>query len=344
MRVIFLFLKMHSSTHGSFSLKRNHHLLEELLQKENSYLNYFFEKIDLSAADIIVQALKDCEGVVVFSGVGKSGLVAEKIAMTMTSTGSRALFISPTNALHGDIGIVSEKDVFVFLSKSGESEELLSLIPTLRNRRVKIIGIVSNAKSRLAKASDVYIDLPLQQELCPFDIVPTTSAVIQLIFGDILAVALMRMKNFSLEEYVKNHPAGRIGKRISLKVSDLMITGSSLPICKPHDKLVNTLVELSNKRCGCVLVTDETEVLQGIFTDGDLRRALQSHGAASLQLPMKDLMIQTARWVAPHNLAWDAMRKMEGDQKNAITVLPVLTEHKKLLGLIKLHDIVQSGI
>ena len=318
-------------------------MLKELLLKEKNTLDYFFSKIDLVQAEKIVEILNACKGVMIFSGVGKSGLVAEKIAMTMTSTGTRALFISPTNALHGDIGIVSSNDVFVFLSKSGESEELLQLIPALRNKKVKIIGIVSNSTSRLAKASDLFIDLPLEQELCPFDMVPTTSAVIQLIFGDLLAIALMRLKNFSLDEYVLNHPAGRIGKRISMKVSDLMITGSSLPLCKSQDTLGDTLVELSNKRCGCVLVIDEAQILQGIFTDGDLRRSLQKHGATSLHLKMGDVMTKPARWIAPESLAWDAMRKMEGDQKNAITVLPVL-DGNKVVGIIKLHDIIQSGL
>lgn len=319
-------------------------VLKELLQKEKIYLDYFFDTIDLSRAEMIVNFLHGCQGVMIFSGIGKSGIVAEKIAMTMTSTGSRALFISSTNALHGDIGIVSEKDIFIFLSKSGESEELLQLIPPLRNKRVKIISIVSNPDSRLAKASDLFINLPLQQELCPFDMVPTTSAVIQLIFGDLLAIALMRLKNFSLDDYRMNHPAGRIGKRISLKVSDLMLTGANIPLCQPKDLLVDILVELSNKRCGCVLVVNEARALQGIFTDGDLRRSLQKHGPSSLHLPMENLMTKTARWISPEALAWHAMREMEDNQKNAITVLPVVGNEKNVVGLIKLHDIIQSGI
>ena len=293
-------------------------MLKELLLKEKHHLDHFFDHIDMERAEQIVQVLHACQGVVIFSGVGKSGLIAEKIAMTMTSSGSRAFFVSPLNALHGDIGIVSEKDIFVFLSKSGESDELLHLIPTLRKRQVKTIAIVSNERSRIAKACDLFISLPLLQELCPFDMVPTTSSVLQLIFGDLLAIALMRLKNFSLDDYVMNHPAGRIGRRISLKVSDLMLKGSELPFCSPHDKLMDTLVELSNKRCGCVLVVNEAQILQGIFTDGDLRRSIQSHGASSLQFFMKDLMTKTARWIDPHSLAWEAMCQMEGDKKNAI--------------------------
>ena len=319
-------------------------MLKELLEKEKNYINFFFDQLDILKSEKIVDALCKTEGVVIFSGVGKSGLIAEKIAMTMTSTGTKAMFMSPLNALHGDIGIVSEKDTFILFSKSGESEELIQLIPALRNKRVQIISVVSNPDSRLAKSSDIFINLPLEQELCPFDMAPTTSTVIQLIFGDLIAVTLMRKKNFTLDDYFQNHPAGRIGKRISLKVSDLMISGKNLPICKPHDKLGDTLVELSNKRCGCVLVVDQDETLKGIFTDGDLRRSLQRYGASSLELLMKDVMTDAARSIKPHVLAFEAMKTMEGDQKNAITVLPVLEDNNKVVGLIKLHDIIQSGI
>lgn len=319
-------------------------MFKELLNKEREYLNYFFDQLDCSEVEKIIHTMAACEGVIIFTGVGKSGLVAEKIAMTMTSSGSKAIFISPVNALHGDIGIVSAKDLVVMLSKSGESDELLNLIPTLRNKHVKLISIVNTPNSRLSKSCDISIHLPLMRELCPFDMVPTTSTVIQMIFGDILSIALMSLKKFSLDQYAQNHPGGRIGKRISLKVSDLMLKGAAIPVCSPQDKLVDTLVELSNKRCGCVLIVDETQKLQGIFTDGDLRRSLQKHGANTLSSTMQELMTKTARWITPHNLAWEAMKQMEGDQKNAITVLPVLEDNQKVVGLIKLHDIVQSGL
>lgn len=318
-------------------------LLKELLDKEREYINYFFDHLDAREVEGIVDLLAACEGVMIFTGVGKSGLVAEKIAMTMTSSGSRAFYISPNNALHGDIGIVSDKDVVVMLSKSGESDELLSLIPTLRNKQTKLVAIVNAPNSRLAKSCDLSIHLPLKRELCPYDMVPTTSMVIQMIFGDVLAIALMRLKNFSLDQYALNHPGGRIGKRLSLKVNDLMLKGTSVPTCSPHDKLVDTLVELSNKRCGCVLIVDEAKKLQGIFTDGDLRRSLQKHGAIALESSMGELMTKTARSITPHHMAWEAMKEMESDQKNAITILPVLDE-QKVVGVIKLHDIVQSGL
>lgn len=319
-------------------------VLKELFSQKRQYLDFFFEKLDIEAADQLLQMLFDCQGTMIFTGVGKSGLVAKKIAMTMTSTGSRAVYLSPTNALHGDMGILNSKDVFVMLSKSGESDELLHMIPSLRNKGVKLVAIVSNGNSRLAKACDFSITLPLEKELCPFNLAPTTSTSIQMIFGDVLTIALMRMNNFSLDEYALNHPAGRIGKRITTKVQDLMLSGANLPVCKPHDKLVDILVELSNKRCGCLLVVDEAMTLQGIFTDGDLRRALLKQGAAVLDQPIQNMMTCSPRYIAPNKLAWEAMQLMESDPKNAITVMPVLGEAKKVLGLIKLHDLVQSGL
>lgn len=319
-------------------------MLKELFEQEQRYLSYFFEHLDIKAAEQLLDILFHCPGVAIFTGIGKSGLVAKKIAVTMTSTGSRAFYLSPTNAMHGDIGIVTEKDVFIMLSKSGESDELLNLVPFMRNRGIKLISIVSNPNSRLAKACDFFVNLPLQKELCPFDLVPTTSTAIQMIFGDVLAVALMSRKKFSLDEYALNHPAGRIGRRITTKVKDLMISGTGIPKCTPNDKLVDILVELSNKRCGCILIVNEAHIFQGIFTDGDLRRALQHHGPKALEVTMHELMTHSAKFIGPHELAWEAMQVMESDQKHPVTVLPVLEDGNKVVGLIKMHDIVQSGI
>jgi arabinose-5-phosphate isomerase len=173
---------------------------------------------------------------------------------------------------------------------------------------------------------------------------PTISTTMQMIIGDVLAVALMRLKNFGLDQFAMNHPAGRIGRRMITKVKDLMISGDSLPLCHPQDKLVDTLVELSNKRCGCVFVVDEKKVLLGIFTDGDLRRSLQKRYAAALENSMGELMTRTPRWIGPEELAITAMHQMESDQKNPITVLAILDEGKRVVGLIKLHDIIQSGL
>jgi arabinose-5-phosphate isomerase len=319
-------------------------IIANLLDREKDSLNHFFANLDKAALKTFLEILFKCEGLLILSGVGKSSLVAEKISVTLTSTGTRALFLSPTNALHGDIGIASEKDVFIMVSKSGESDELLNLIPFLRNKGVKILSMVSNSTSRLAKASDFNLTLPMEKELCPFDLAPTTSTVIQMIVGDVIAIALMELKQFTKDEFAMNHPAGRIGRRIMTKVKDLMITGQGIPLCKAEDKLFDTLVELSNKRCGCVLITDDRQQLLGIFTDGDLRRALQSQGPASLEATMGTLMTKSPRSIEANELAWTALQKMEADQKRPITVLAVLNESKAIAGVIKMHDIVQSGI
>lgn len=318
-------------------------MLKDLIEKEQKYINFFFEKLDLSQVERVVQALHDSKGIALFSGVGKSGFVAQKIAATMTSTGSRALYLSPTDALHGDIGFVTDSDLFVMLSKSGESDEMLNLIPFLRNRGVKIISMTSSAGSRMARASDLTITLPLEKELCPFDMAPTTSTIIQMIVGDLLVVSLMQRKELSLDQYANNHPAGQIGKRMTMKVKDLMLQKEQLPVCGPGDKLVEVLVELSNKQCGCIMVVDGAQALQGIFTDGDLRRALQNNGADALDLSMKELMVKSPRTIESEELVWIAMQTMESNQKSPITVLPVINR-EKLVGLIKMHDILQSGI
>lgn len=318
-------------------------MIKDLLAKEREALNYFFDKLDISAIEKLVGILKDAKGLIILSGVGKSGLVAEKIALTLTSTGTRAFFLSPVNAFHGDLGIVSQDDIFIMLSKSGESDELLQMIPFLRNKGVKLISIVNKDNSRLGKASDFSITLPLEKELCPFDLVPTTSMVTHMLIGDVLAVALMGLKNFSLLDYAKNHPGGKIGRRLTLHVDDLMLKGNDVPLCSPKDILVDTLVELSNKRCGCLLVVDDKKKLHGIFTDGDLRRALLKYGPKALEKHVDEVMTKSPRTIKSDDMAEQALRVMEGGQKNSVAVLPVIDSQNAVVGLIKMHDLVQSG-
>lgn len=319
-------------------------IIKELVDKERKALDHFFEHLDLDKLEKLLEILQECQGLIFLSGVGKSGVVAEKIAMTMTSTGSRAFYLSPYGALHGDVGMVSEKDVFLLFSKSGESDELLHLVPYIRNKGAKMVAVVNSPTSRLAKACDFVVALPAEDELCPYNLAPTVSTVIQMIIGDLLAIGLMRVKEISQDEYAMNHPAGRIGRRIFTKVKDLMLTGSGIPLCSPGDKLVEVLVELSNKRCGCVLIVDPDKHLLGIFTDGDLRRSLQNRGPAALDLTMNDLMTKTPRFIGEMELAWTALQKMEADQKHPIMVLAVLNDAHQVVGIIKMHDIVQSGV
>ena len=318
-------------------------MLSELFARQRDYMDHFFKSLDLDAAEAFFQSLAKCTGSLFFCGVGKSGIIAQKIAATMASTGTKALAISPMDALHGDLGNVSKNDLFVLISKSGESDELLNLVPYVRNKCKEVLAIVSNPGSRLAKASDFCVNLPLKQELCPFGMAPTTSAAIQLIFGDVMAVALMKTKKFSLSAYSENHPSGRIGKRLNLKVEDLMLRGDEVPLVLPSQKLKDVLVILSNKRCGCLIVVDDQKRLLGIFTDGDLRRSLQSQQEKVLELEIEALMTESPKSIGVEQLAWSAAEEMESDPEHPVMVLPVV-DGGTVVGLIKMHDIIQAGL
>lgn len=319
-------------------------MIKDLLKKEKDSLNHFLDHVDQKALEDFIMMLRECRGYVIFTGIGKSGLIAEKIATTMTSTGSKAFYISPMNALHGDIGIATPNDIVVMLSKSGESDELLHLVPFLRNKGVKVACMINNPKSRLAKAVDHSLVLPFEKELCPFDLAPTISAVTQLIIGDIIAVALMQMNNFSMSEYALNHPSGRIGRRVVTRVKDIMLSGDAVPLTSPDVKLVDVLGELSRKGCGCVFVVDTDKHILGIFTDGDLRRALEKNGAEALNTKIEKLMTRSPKTIDVSDLAYSALQLMEADQKRPITVLAVIDQDKKIVGVVKMHDIVQAGL
>jgi arabinose-5-phosphate isomerase len=318
-------------------------MIKELFQQERQYLDYFFEHVDIKKTEELVQELLRCKGSILLSGVGKSGIIANKLAVSFLSLGTKALFLPPLDALHGDLGLVSQEDLCIFLTKSGETKELLQMVPFIRKKGAKIVAIVSNENSRLAKEADFFISLPLEKEICPFNLAPTTSAAIQLIFGDILAVALMKSKNFTLSEFAINHPAGSIGKKISLQVEDLMFFGESIPLCTTTDLLIDVIAELSSKKCGALIVVDEKKELKGIFTDGDLRRAIQKFGKNFFSKKIEDLMTKHPKCTAKNTLAWQAMKQMEEDPKKLITVLPVV-EEKKVVGILRLHEIIQAGL
>jgi arabinose-5-phosphate isomerase len=319
-------------------------MLKKLVESGKQNINYFFQNLDLDATETLLDILEKCQGTLFFSGVGKSEAMAKKIAATMTSTGTKAHFIPATNALHGDIGIVSPYDIFIILSKGGETEELINLVPHVRNKGAKTIAIVSDGSCRLSRLCDMSISLPLASELCPFNLAPTTSAQIQMIFGDLLTIALMKRKNFTLEQYAENHPSGKIGRRISIKIEDLMLSGESIPTCHPEDQIISALVELSRKRCGCILVIDSDSILKGIFTDGDLGRTLNTYGPDALKKPIGELMNSRPRYTSKSKLAWEALQLMEANPASPITVLAVTDSDGRLEGLIKMHDILQAGI
>ncbi|HAZ16215.1 MAG: Gut Q protein [Chlamydiae bacterium GWC2_50_10] len=318
-------------------------MLKRLLEKQRSSLHHFWDHFDLQSAESFLKNCLECKGMIVLSGVGKSGLIAEKIAATLISTGTRALALSPVNFLHGDLGILGSDDVLILISKSGESEELLQLIPFVKRRKTKLLALVSHAKSRLARAADHTLVLPLDRELCPFDLAPTTSTLLQLLFGELLAVALMETKEFSKNEFGFNHPSGAIGKRLTLKVDDLMLKEQKLPLCMGKDLLQDVLVELTRKGCGCLIVVSGSGELEGIFTDGDLRRSLQLFGSKVLEEKISSLMTLSPLFVSRDGLVVEAMKLMQKDPKKWVMTLPVL-EEKRVVGLLRLHDIIHSGI
>ena len=316
--------------------------LDQLLEKQRHSIHYFYENLDRAAAEKFIEACVNCRGLLILTGVGKSAMIAEKIALTLVSTGTRALFLPATHFLHGDIGIVNKEDCVVMLSKSGETQELLNLVPHIKRRGSSLFALVSHRQSRLAEMADLSLYLPVEKELCPFDLAPTTSTAVQLLFGDFLAVTLMQLKGFSFEQYALNHPAGTIGKKTTLRVKDLMIKGEEIPRCNPSEKLIDKIVELSNKKCGCLLVLGAGDKLLGIFTDGDLRRGLQKDGGEILQQKMSALMVRTPISVEPNMLAFDAIKIMQRSSR-WVMMMPVISDHK-VVGLIRMHDIIHEGI
>lgn len=318
-------------------------MLTEIFEEQRRYISYFFDHLDIAQIERLLQKCQQSRGCIFLTGVGKSGIVAEKIAMTLVSTGTKAFFLPALNFLHGDIGIVDKDDLVILFSKSGETEELLDLLPHLKKRDATTCAVVSNSLSRLALQADLSIVLPVEKELCPFDLAPTTSTEVQLLFGDALAIALMKSKGISLQAYKENHPSGAIGKKTTLRVEDLMIRGAGIPFCTPQDRLVDVLVELSNKKCGCLVVTDEQQVLQGIFTDGDLRRSLQTFTPAVLEKSIQDVMTRSVSSISKDALAWEALKLMQKDPKKWHMVLPVV-EGQKVIGILRMHDIIHSGI
>lgn len=316
-------------------------MLKELFERQRVSIDYFFDQLDHFAVEAFLQELYQCKGIVVFSGVGKSGIVAEKIARTMSSTGTRAIFTPPINFLHGDIGLLGSEDLLVLISKSGQTTELLEFVPFVKQRNVKVLSIVSNPNSSLSKIADRSVCLPLDQELCPFGISPTTSTSIQMIFGDVLSVALMQAKGLTREQYAHNHPSGTIGRKMTMKVEELMLSGEAIPTCSGEETLQNILVRLSEKKCGCLIVTDEKQRLQGIFTDGDLRRALEDKKADSLQMKIEKLMTKNVTTVPKQLLAAEALQQMQSSKW--VSVVPVM-DKDQVVGVLRMHDIVNAGL
>jgi arabinose-5-phosphate isomerase len=292
-----------------------------------------------------LELLDGCRGKVVTTGVGKSGIAARKLAATLTSTGCPAVFLHPSEAMHGDLGIVAGEDAVIALSNSGESEELSAILPALLARGVPIIAIVGNQASTLAQRATVVLDASIEREACPLNLAPTTSVVVALALGDALAMTLQKRRGFREEDYAMNHPGGRLGRRLTLHVRDVMPAGpDSLPRVPPNASLLDVLCEISEKGLGATCVTDDAGNLLGLITDGDLRRLMQRHGADSFRQTAEAIMTrQPAVVLRPDQLAFEALRLME-DRPRQLMVAPVLDADGRCLGIVRLHDIVRAGL
>jgi len=281
-----------------------------------------------------------CKGKIVISGIGKSGLIGQKIAATMSSTGTPAIFLHSTEAAHGDLGMVSKDDVALIISQSGETDEVIGVLPAVKRFNIPLIAITGKKTSSLAKNSDCVLDSSVKEEACPMGLAPTASTTVQLAIGDALAVVLLKLKKFKKEDFAMFHPAGALGKKLMLTVADIMHTGDSIPVINGEMPLQKGLLEITKKRMGCTAVVNSKGVMTGIFTDGDLRRLLEKN-ANPYPLKMNGIMTVNPKTIKASDLAVKALGIME---KHSITVLIAVDKNKKPDGVIHLHDILKSGV
>lgn len=285
--------------------------------------------------------LSEAEKIIV-TGIGKSGLIGEKIAATLASIGKPAYFMHSVDALHGDIGIVQKNDVVIMLSKSGSTDEIVRLMPFIKSRSAFTIALVSNKDSYLAANSDICLFLPVEAEACPLNIVPTTSTTVALAMGDALAVAIMKLNSISIKDFSMQHPLGQIGRNITIKVGDIMHKGEQIPVCYNGMKFKEALIEMSNKKLGCVCICDSNNKLNGIITDGDVRRILQKYDNIG-NITVDEVMTKKPISITKDLFLGEALSVMS-NRESQISVLAVLDEEETLLGIIRVHDIVRSGI
>lgn len=279
-------------------------------------------------------------GRVIVTGMGKSGHIARKIAATLASTGTPAFFVHPGEASHGDMGMITQDDVVIALSNSGTVPEIVTLLPLLKRMGTPLISMTGNPDSTLAQAADAHLDTGVKTEACPLDLAPTSSTTTALVMGDALAIALLEARGFTAEDFAFSHPGGTLGRKLLLKVGDVMLSGEEIPRVSARTHLSEALLEMSNKRLGMTTVSDEEERLLGIFTDGDLRRAIDTRKDINATT-MEELMIRDAKTASPQMLAAQAMHIME---ENEISSLVVLDDNDQIAGVVHIMHLLHAGI
>lgn len=298
--------------------------------------------IDRIGEDFVqaVELIYKCSGRVVVTGMGKSGIIGKKIASTLASVGTPALFLHPADGIHGDLGMVTKGDVIICLSNSGETEELLKLLPVIKRFDIKLIAITGNTKSTLARNGDVVLDVSVDEEACPWDIVPTASTTATLAMGDALAIALLDKKGFSKEDFAIFHPGGSLGKSLLLTVNDLMHKGDTIPIVREDAILKDVIYEISSKKMGVTAVVDGKMVLKGIVTDGDLRRLLEKRRDI-FEIKASEIMSKNPKTIDKDELAAKALQIME---QYSITSLLIVDGKNSPTGIVHLHDLLKAGV
>ena len=314
-------------------------LAREVLEIEAAAIQGLISRLDANFQRA-VEVILGCHGRVTVSGIGKSGHVARKIASTMASTGTPAYFVHPAEASHGDLGMVTRDDVFIALSNSGESAELLAIVPLIKRQGAKLIALTGNAGSTLAREADVHLYAGAEKEACPLNLAPTASTTAALALGDALAIALMQAKGFSRDEFARSHPGGSLGRRLLTHVRDVMRTGDGAPRVADSATLSEAILEMTRSRMGITAIIDGSGRIAGIFTDGDLRRALQK-GADLNATPIKSIMTRNPRTISPDKLAAEAVQIMESHKVNQLLVADA---DQQLVGALNMHDLFRAKV
>lgn len=290
--------------------------------------------------DKAVDILYNCKGRVIVTGMGKSGLIGKKIAATMSSTGTPAYFLHPAESTHGDSGVITRNDVIIAISNSGETQELLNLLPLIKRFGCEMIGMTGNLNSTLAKTSEVTLDISVEREACPLGKAPTASTTATLAMGDALAVCLMEKKGFTKEDFLMYHPSGKLGKGLTYKVRDLMITGDKMPVVSDDETFTDVINTISEYKLGMAMVVDSDRKLSGVLTDGDIRRTvIKYHDISNLRI--KDVMTSNPKRITSDAYAASALNLME---KFSITALAVVDENNIPVGVIHVHDLLRAGV
>jgi arabinose-5-phosphate isomerase len=313
-------------------------IAKAVLQTEAESVLALQERID-DNFEKICNTLKGCRGKVVLIGMGKSGHVAKKISSTMASTGTPSFFLHPGEAGHGDLGMVTRDDVAIMISYSGEADEILALLPGIKRMNVPIISLTGNVKSSIAKSSDFHLDVSVDKEACPNNLAPTSSTTAALAMGDAIAVSLINANNFTPEDFAMSHPSGSLGRRLLTLVSSIMQSGEDIPIVLKDTLLIDSLIVMSEKALGMVLVTENGK-LAGIFTDGDLRRTLESNTEFQ-KLTIEDVMTKDCKSIEPQEPALMAMQMME---KYSLNSMPVVDSNNNIVGAINMHTLIQAKL